>query len=252
MKKRTGFVLPVLLVLWAVGIALIIVLFFFWVPDSQRNSKAWLNLVVGLFLYLWTTGLVFHIVSRSFVEHAILPAFLLRVTVVVPYVIAAGALILFSSVLSLSLLVTLHSVILFLAITFLVLFLLVGEFARKVKDEEDGRTAGILGLRSEMDRLSPVFGRLPVEHAALSKSFLSIRDDMRYISPNNTKKALELEMTAWDLLGNIDRSARLITPASLALTDTKGPEPTDVAKETSRLIADLADCILLRKQLRIE
>jgi hypothetical protein len=250
-KKKARSAFLALLALWIVGIALIVVFFFIWVPDSRRSSTAWLNLAVGLLLYFWVTSLAFHIISRAFVEHEILPAFLLRAWAVIPYGVAAGALILLTPLLDFTLLVTLHSIILFLALTSLVLSLVVAGFARNVKDSENERTSGILNLRSEVERISLAFGRLPAENQALVKFFSSIKEDVRYIAPNASIKAAELESRAMALLADVDRTLRLVTAQSSAPADAKDQPAMDAAQETNRLLADLADCILLRKQVRM-
>ena len=184
-----------LLAMVVLGAALVVFLFFFIIPEESRTPKAWLNFGIILWMVVLTLGVFSLLGVKTKKNEEILPAFLTTGSIIFIYDILALILVFLTFVESLSFrfFVTGHVILGFLLFIGVIIAFIAINTARGVAAQEKVIVDNIKDIRSEVDMLTLKVDRLPEDFASVKEKFAAVKGEVRYISPNDTSQAQELE-----------------------------------------------------------
>ncbi|MBN1184923.1 MAG: hypothetical protein JXB49_21740 [Bacteroidales bacterium] len=231
------------ILLWSLvilGAALVVFLFFFIVPLERRNPTNWFNFGVILWLVILNT-VVFNILLNQAKHHAkALPALLTFGSIVFIYSIVS-ILILLSTFADMKykFLVSAQLIDLFLLLSASVIAFLTVKTAHSVEQQQEATRGGVDDIKRIFEALSLKVVKLPAACNEIKKQFQNIKDDFRYISPNNSADALSYDNTIKSILDHLKSETEKIKD-----------EPEEGQIQTiSNLLNDLHDNIKLRKKV---
>lgn len=121
---------------------------------------------------------------------------------VIVFALLSAAIVVFSFVvpfsMALSIVLQCAAILAFLLYFFLACF--TAEHIDGVEDAEKKRLASVLELRNKAENLSISANSLSDEYKSIKESAIRLSDNIRYLSPSNDRKALELESKMLQLM----------------------------------------------------